>query len=354
MVRLLNAIGSVPLPIGLLARAAPFHPMQMKATAHEMQVPPPDLTVAFLKFQVDSIEAKNVHRLTPGEVHDLEIEVRVSRWPNTQSELELTPVSVEPASSYEFPTFRFVRPEGEPPYSLSQRGRAFLKASQGLNARPFEFKYMAEFLPAKSEQPVAIVGHRTLLIDGTSTATPISGYVEMDRQLIYVRESLRQLPGISQLELQNILTLLTTIFNLAGSAVQDALFPGIRSESQFQEDVRRVLRSNPAIGAELDEHANAAGGITDLSFHGIPIELKVENSRLFELSTGIRYVAQAASYAVAKGRKCAVLCILDCSEKAGAPRNPSELVQLVIAENGVRVCIIVIQGNLRKPSALSR
>ncbi|WP_454740219.1 hypothetical protein [Cupriavidus necator] len=157
-----------------------------------------------------------------------------------------------------------------------------------------------------------------------------------------------------QSELLDLLTVLATLFNLAGSAVQDALFPDKRSEAQFQLDVRGALRRSPSIGIELDEHANAGGGITDLSFRGIPIELKVESLTLFALADGRRFASQAASYAVARGKKTAVLCVLDCSPKNGPPRDPSQLVGLETLENGVQVCVLVIQGNLQKPSALSR
>jgi hypothetical protein len=353
-VKVLNAIGAVPLPVGMLAQMQPFPRMQGPHLEERSRPEPLALTVAFLKFQIDSVAAQNIHLLTPGEVHDLEIEVRVSRWPDEHSELELTPVSVEPASSYDFPSFRFARPAGEAPYILCRRARAILKASQGLHARPFEFKYAAEFLPPKSEQPVAIVGHRTLLIDGTDPGRSLCGYPAMDRRLIEFRESLRRTPGIMQSELLDLLTVLTALFNLAGSAVQDALFPGKRSEAQFQADVRAALRRSPAIGVELDEHANAAGGITDLSFRAIPIELKVESVALFSVEDGKQFAAQAASYAVAKGRKTAVLCVLDCSDKQGPPRDPADLARLLALDNGVHVCVVVIQGNLRKPSALSR
>lgn len=353
-VKVLNAIGAVPLPLGMLAQDLPFARIRGPRLDEQPTTEPLALTVAFLKFQIDSIDVKHIHQLTPGEVHDLELEVRVSRWPEEHSELQLTPVSVEPASTYEFPSFSFSRPDGEAPYILHQRARAILKAPQGLHARPFEFKYAAEFLPPKSEQPVAIVGHRTLVIDGTDPSRSFCGYPAMDSRLIEFREALRKAPGMAQSELLDLLTVLTALFNLAGSAVQDALFPDKRSEAQFQLDVRAALRGTPSIGIELDEHANAAGGITDLSFRGIPIELKVESSALFALEDGKRFASQAASYAVAKGKKTAILCVLDCSDKNGPPRDPAQLVGLLSLENGVQVCVLVIQGNLQKPSALSR
>lgn len=354
VVKLLNAIGAVPLPLGMLAQDLSIARVRAAHLDERPMAEPVKLTVAFLKFQIDSVSVQYIQHLTPGEVHDLELEVRVSRWPEEHSELQLTPVSVEPASTYEFPTFRFPRPSGEPPYTLHQRARAILKASQGLHARPFEFKYAAEFLPPKAEQPVAIVGHRTLLIDGTDPSRSFCGYPAMDTRLIEFRKLLRVAPGITQPELLDLLIVLAALFNLAGSAVQDALFPGKRSEAQFQMDVRAALRRSPSIGIELDEHANAAGGITDLSFHGIPIELKVESSALFALEDGKRFASQAASYAVAKGKKTAVLCVLDCSDKIGPPRDPAQLVGLQDLDNGVQLCVLIIQGNLQKPSALSR
>ena len=187
-VRLLNAIGAVPLPLGMLAQDLSFARNLGPHVDERSRTEPLALTVAFLKFQIDSVDVQHIHQLTLGEVHDLELEVRVSRWPAEHSELQLTPVSVELASTYEFPSFSFARPDGEPPYVLHQRARAILKASRGLHARPFEFKYAAEFLPPKSEQPVAIVGHRTLLIDGTDPSRSSCGYPAMDSRLIEFRE----------------------------------------------------------------------------------------------------------------------------------------------------------------------
>jgi len=77
--------------------------------------------------------------------------------------------SAEPRSTYELSEFTFTRPTGEPPYTLVQQGRAILQVAQGFKAKPFEFKYSAAFQPASVEQPVAVVGHRTLLVEGISS-----------------------------------------------------------------------------------------------------------------------------------------------------------------------------------------
>ena len=55
------------------------------------------------------------------------------------------------------------------------------------------------------------------------------------------------------------------------------------SEAQSQDYVRKELRRRPEIGAELGVHAHASSGITDLSYHGIPIELKSQSRRVLKL-----------------------------------------------------------------------
>lgn len=234
-----------------------------------------DLTVAFLKFQFDGQPAAEIHQLAAQEVHDLEIEVRVSRWPQDKRELRLTPISVEPKSTYDFPSFRFVKPAGEAPYTMRQSGRAALLLPQGLHARSFEFKYTAEFVPEHGDQPVAVVGHRTLIVDGAdATKLQICGYPGLDQKLLALREALRRRPGVPQSETADSLLVLAALCNLAGRAVQDAEFKGRWNEAAFQRHVRSELRRHPSIGASLDEHAHAGGGITDLSLRGVPIELK--------------------------------------------------------------------------------
>lgn len=350
-----SSVASVPLPVGVFERRAP--PTWAGELYQRKEAEPPvELTVAFLRFHIDGVPASNVHYLAPAQVHDLEIEVRVSRWPEDKRELQLTPVSVEPKSTYDFPPFSFTRPVGDAPYVLRQTGRAVLLMSQGINARPFEFRYTAEFLPERGDQPVAIVGHRTLVVDAVDPAhAPLCGFPSLDRRLVLLRDTLRRRPGVSQEETIDAVRILSSLCNLAGRAVQDAEFRGAWTERAFQDHVRVELRRSPYIGVELDEHANAAGGITDLSLHGVPIELKVVNTLVKSVDDCTQFMAQAASYAVAKSKSTAVLCVLDASAKHEAPVPAETLLDIRLSADGhVAVCILIIQGNLAKPSALSR
>ena len=68
------------------------------------------------------------------------------------------------------------------------------------------------------------------------------------------------------------------------------------------------------------------------------------------------YVEQAASYAVAKGKRVALLCVLDCSEKDSAPWPADDGIAILksAAPANVTVVTFVIQGNITRPSQLSR
>lgn len=353
---LCKGLAGVPLPIGIFADEALRVPR--RSDREEPAAPQPaELSVAFLKFQLDGQPAADIHHLAPREMHDMEIEVRVSRWPENATHLILTPVSAEPRSTYELSEFSFAKPAGKPPFTLIQNGRAVLQVAQGLKARPFEFKYAAAFQPACVEQPVAVVGHRTLLVEGIDVrSNPITGYSALDQKIVTMRDMLRREGLVDSQELSDVLELLTVLGNMAGRAVQDAEFDGVWPEVRFQEHVRKELRRAPRIGSELDEHPKAAGGITDLSLRGIVIELKSVRDKISKIEDCQAYVEQTASYAVAKGKRVAVLCVLDGSAKDSAPWPAAEGLGVLRSAPPANVAVVtvVMQGNVTRPSKLSR
>lgn len=357
---LCQTLACTPLPLGAFARDHPhLRAPSPEGEDGEERDGSQELAIAFLRFVIDGLPADDTHFLTPGETHDLEIEVRVSRWPENANQLRLLPLTIEPKSTYDFPVFEFTRPAGNPPFVMQQRGRAVLNAPQSLKARPFEFRYTASFSPLAAEQPVIVVGQRTLRIEGIDLArSPVTGYHGIDCKLLEIRNELRVQPLITVADLDNVLTVLTPLCSLAGRAPQDALFRDTCNEGQFQAEVRDELRRHPAIASELDEHPHAAGGITDLSFRGIRIELKfVSNTRnALSLTDCERFTGQTASYIVGTGKRVGILCVLDNSPKRSAPFPAEEGIGITFqhAENKqISVVTILIQGNLAQPSQLS-
>jgi hypothetical protein len=134
---------------------------------------------------------------------------------------------------------------------LTQQGRAMLNVPQHFGARPYEFKYVAHFLPTNSEQPVDTVGQRTLLLEGVNPALhPLTGYANLDRKLMAIRNHLRAASGMDQQELADALTLTAPLANLAGQARQDNCFKTAISELDFQREVTQFLRARPTYSTD--------------------------------------------------------------------------------------------------------
>jgi hypothetical protein len=326
----------------------------------EKAAKPLDLTVAFVTFAIDGLPLADIHYVKPGTTHDMDIEVRVSRWPEGSTHLRLEPVTVEPAGTYDLPTFEIKAPMGKAgPYKLSAKGRAVLKVPQQFGARPYEFKYAARFVPTGTEQPVEVAGQRTLSLEGLDLKqNPITGYSAIDQKLMQARDSLRGMPYIPQDELSDLLTIAQSAGNFLAQVMHDDLFTTTTSEKDFQKALRAHMRANANIGSQLEEHPRAAGGITDLSFKGIRIELKVENAQRITIEDCARYVGQTATYTIGSGKHVGVLCVLDSSPKKVAPFPMQDGISIYALQDGkgtpIYILIFLMQGNLPTPSSLSR
>ncbi|WP_369929369.1 hypothetical protein [Xanthomonas sp. NCPPB 2632] len=315
---------------------------------------PKELEVAFLTFTIDDEAVQSTHYVTPMVQHDISIEVKVSRWPEHATSLRLSPISVEDPTTYTLTSFEFDRPVGDGPFALRQSGRALLKFAQSLSARPYEFKYSAQFFPPEVEQPVAVVGQRTLRLEGVDFArTPLTGFASLDRAILGLRAQLRQARGVTHDESINFLRIMTSLLSCSARSAHDDIFRDTASEAAFQTVLANELRRDAAIGADLEEHPHVGRGITDLSYKGVRIELKLEKTRQLKPSDLQAYVAQTRTYVAASGRRLGILCVLDASAK-GAPITAPEALFQFDNDGTTCVAILVIQGNLTRPSDYSK
>ncbi|KXV09657.1 hypothetical protein AD931_03545 [Gluconobacter oxydans] len=351
-----GAVAQREMPVAIFGiKKRNFEPL----TADGVSAKSEEIAVAFLEFMIDGKPADTVHNLSTGQVHDLDLTIRVSKWPEYAERLVIEPVSIEPPSTWDFPPFEFLKPHGPPPYVFQRQGRMALHASQGFNARPLEFRYSAEFQPLlKYDEAIVLAGQRTLRLDGTDTSRhPLTGYSELDMKIIQLREKMRLEPLISEAHVRDLLTLLTPVANLMGQSVQDKRYPKPIDEAMFQADFQSFLRSNTVIGSELEVQGEIAGGKVDLSFRGIKIELKSERLKRLLPDDCKKFAEQAASYAVGAGHRIALLCVLDCSPKTTPPFPVADGLTIITIESGtspVYVVSCLFQGGLARPSDLSR
>lgn len=317
-----------------------------------------ETTVAFLKFDIDGEPAKHWNYLKPGTSYDLTIEVRVSHWPKGAKVLLLTPVTIDTREREWLPRFTFNEPEGDGPFILTATGRAVLEVANSFGSRPYEFLYAAEFDDISNCRDVAIVGHRRLLLEGSDVASnPLSGFSNVDRHLINIRDKLRSFPGLPSTDISNTMTILGGLGNIAQQALKGGLFKTATSEMEFQEKASEMLRNRSDIGENLQGHIEAAGGITDLTFWDIPIELKVEKNKVLFPKDFTKFFDQTAAYAIGLGKRVGVLSVLETSAKSGPVGVVEDDIEVIVHQAGkssIMIVVVVVRGGFPKPSSYSR
>lgn len=316
-------------------------------------------TVAFLKFEIDGKPAEQYNYLKPGISYDLSIEVRVSNWPIRADLLTLTPVTIDTRERDWLPSFRFKKPEGNGPFSFTGTGRAVLEIAHSFGSRPYEFLYAAEFDNLSNDRNIEIVGHRRLLLEGTDVkSNPRTGFIYVDQHLLRIRNKMREFPGLNSEDIANAMIILEGLGNITAQALKGGMFEANMSEKQFQTKLSELLRNRSEIGEFLESHLEASGGITDLTFKGIPIELKIKKLKVLFAKDFTKYFDQTASYAIALGKKIGILSVLECSEKKSSPVGIIEDdIDFFIHQTGqsaIAIIVVVIRGGLPTPSSYSK
>ena len=282
--------------------------------------------VAFLEYKIDNQPLKNPHPISPNTLHDLHVELRINSWPKDSTGIIIQPVSELYADSYQMPTFQFQ--SNDKKRILEDTKKLNLKVEQSFESEPIEFVYQAYLLPTMKN--VSVVGNNRIIVrSDAERGLVISGFKEADAILLDVRSKLSSEIGITAAKRGDFLTLIKSLANIGGQALQSHEFPGVWSEKQFQGEIRKRLRQIPDIGSDLVDHPEFAGGISDLLFRKIHLELKVEDKALVTLETAHKYTQQAAQYAAGADIRLGVLCILDCSPKQVAPGSVANDIGLI-------------------------
>ena len=184
---------------------------------------------------------------------------------------------------------------------------------------------------------------------------------------LHVYELLQKLtndnPAV-QKELDELVPLLGALTGLLGAYAQGGVFRDVAeiSEADFQKRVLLDLRVR--LGKEVQEHGHQAGGITDLRYRGVIVELKVEVKNGDRCAIAQKYSAQVSQYEAVEGRQVGVLLVLDTTPKVHPPGDiRNDIILVDVRTHGgpdeqkkyqSKAFVFIVNGNTRKPSSYSR
>jgi hypothetical protein len=211
---------------------------------------------------------------------------------------------------------------------------------------------------------IPVIGHSELRLRVVNEDRHplMTGNRRLDRHIEeLVTKLLRDCPRVRD-ELPDLLEMLQALTRLLATYAQEAIYKGRNdvSESEFQATVLRDLRN--ILGQDVQEHPGQAGGITDIRYRGVIVELKVEKENGDREHIAKKYTPQSVQYAGVEARQVSILLVLDLTAKDKPPgdiRNDIILTDVEThgGEGGAKkfpsnAFVFVINGNMKSPISL--
>ena len=249
----------------------------------------------------------------PGALHQFEVEARVSEWPEGADALQITFLSVHPRDFLYASDVRFTKDELRQPLEIRVAGE------RPPDDPPLELTAQAAFLVNGELSSARLAGNTTLEIVtfDPGTAVPLNMPTAALRLQQMMSELSNALPNLDAAVRRDARLLLEAVVRFAHTVLDDRLNQHEDvDEAWFQRELQQFLRADPQIGAHLCVHATRAGGVTDLVFGDVVLELKVEKVSAISLDAArVRYVGQPTQYASAGDCQVSLLAVLDVSPK---------------------------------------
>jgi hypothetical protein len=304
--------------------------------------------------------------LRPGLLYSLCFRVRGSFWPAGADSLRLDLLSTCPAGSYDVSLFNIPRPKIEGEFEAEVAGNVTFHTAQTPGSMNLAFTVRCRFQPDEGAgSDAVVVGHHQLQfrVGDLSRFAIASGYRRMDARVLELLETLETSTPAATSELRELLPVLEALASFLGAYSQRGVFKGSDKvpEKEFQPRVIDFMRMK--LGEEVQEHGNQAGGIPDVRYRGVIVELKIETDTGDRSAICKKYTAQPTQYAGSEARQLSVLLVLDLTEKELPPGDiRNDILSADVPTHGgadsakpypSKAFVFVLNGNIRSPSSYS-
>lgn len=302
-------------------------------------------------------------------LYPLVFRVRGLTWPSDAVRLRLDLLTTCPQDEFSISDFTLDKPhcikDGE--YQGKLVGQIKFNSGQSSVLDDLIFTVRSAFETSDGDfTEISVIGHNELRLRVVNEDRQplMTGNRRLDQHIAeLVTKLLSDHPKVQD-ELSDLLDMLEALAGLLATYAQEAIFKERSDvpESEFQATVLRDLRNQ--LGQDVQEHPNQAGGITDIRYRGVIVELKVERENGDREYISEKYTAQAAQYAGVEARQVSVLLVLDLTTKDKPPGDiRNDIILTDVETHGgddrakefpSKTFVFVINGNMKSPSTYSR
>ena len=257
-------------------------------------------------------------------LYPLEFHLRGLTWPSDAIRLRLDLLTTCPSSEFSVSEFVLEPPNcienGE--YQGELAGQ--IKFNSGQSSLLDDILLTVRCAFETSERKfveIPVIGHNELrlkIVDENKYPLMTCNQT-MDRHIAELVEQLLSDCSRIRDELPNLLDMLQALTRLYTTYAQEAIFKERSDilESEFHATVLRDLRL--ILGYDVQKHPEQAGGIADIRYRGVIVELKVEKINGDRKHISKKYTEQATQYAGVEARQVCILLILDLTTKDKPP-----------------------------------
>ena len=355
----------IPLPtLYWTARESEF-PYRV-ATQESDTTPSPMLRVIVF---LDHAPVASPQFLKSNILYPLVFQVRGLTWPSDAVRLHLNLLTTCPQDEFSVSDFTLDKPhciqDGE--YQGELVGQIKFNSGQSSVLDDLVFTVSSAFETSTGDlTEIPVIGHNELRLRVVNEDRQplMTGNRRLDQHIAgLVSELLSDHPNVQD-ELPDLLKMLQTLARLLTTYAQEAIYKGESDvpESAFQATVLRDLRN--LLGQDVQEHPNQAGGITDIRYRGVIVELKVERENGDREYISKKYTAQAAQYAGVEARQVSIVLVLDLTTKEKPPGDiRNDIILTAVETHGgddrakefpSKTFVFVINGNMKSPSTYSQ
>ena len=317
---------------------------------------------------LDNAPIASPQLLKPNTIYPLAFRVHGVEWPIDAIRLHLDLITTLPQTEFSVSEFALNLPHrtenGE--YQGELEGQIKFNSVQSSILDDLAFTVRGAFETRDGNLlEVPVIGHNELrlrIVDEVSHPL-MTGNRRLDKHVTELVSTLiSDCPDV-QAELPCLFRMLHALTGLLATYAQEAIFKGRSdvSESEFQTKVTGDLRIQ--LGQDVQEHPHQAGGIPDVRYQGVIVELKVENENGDRNNIARKYAAQVVQYASPEARQVSILLVLDLTKKENPPGDiRNDIILTDVPTHGgddrtkefpSKAVVFVINGNMKNPSSYS-